>query len=321
MTLKKYIAKRIVQLPLFLLIISVIMFLLAYLAPGDPVTVFYLSRIGGRYSYEELDYIKHMLGLDQPIHIQYFRWIWRMIHGDFGQSYIWNQPVLPLIRSSILNTLRMMIPAFVLSILFGIFTGVISAVKQYSKTDHVVMASSLLMWSMPWFWSGLMAIYIFSVYLHLLPTGGMYTVGQPPTVVDQISHLIMPVLLYATSGAGFITRLTRSCMLEVLREDYIMTARMKGLKEKVVIYRHALRNAILPVVTVVSLYVSYLVGGAAVIEFVFAWPGVGRLAVLAATQRDYPVVLGINMVVATIVLIAIFIADISYAYLDPRIRY
>jgi len=140
-------------------------------------------------------------------------------------------------------------------------------------------------------------------------------------VVDQISHLIMPVLLYATSGAGFITRLTRSCMLEVLREDYIMTARMKGLKERVVIYKHALRNAILPVVTVVSLYVSYLVGGAAVIEFVFAWPGVGRLAVLAATQRDYPVVLGINMVVATVVLIALLIADISYAYLDPRIRY
>lgn len=297
------------------------MFLLAYLAPGDPVTVFYLSRIGGRYSHAELDYIRQMLGLDQPIHIQYFRWIWRMIQGDFGQSYIWNQPVLPLIRSSILNTLRMMIPAFVLSILFGIFTGVISAVKQYSKTDHIVMASSLLMWSMPWFWSGLMAIYIFSVYLHLLPTGGMYTFGQPPTLVDQISHLIMPVLLYATSGAGFITRLTRSCMLEVLREDYIMTARMKGLKERVVIYRHALRNAILPVVTVVSLYVSYLVGGAAVIEFVFAWPGVGRLAVLAATQRDYPVVLGINMIIATVVLIALLIADISYAYLDPRIRY
>jgi len=297
------------------------MFLLAYLAPGDPVTVFYLSRIGGRYSHAELDYIRQMLGLDQPIHIQYFRWIWRMIQGDFGQSYIWNQPVLPLIRSSILNTLRMMIPAFVLSILFGIVTGVISAAKQYSKTDHIVMASSLLMWSMPWFWSGLMAIYIFSVYLHLLPTGGMYTFGQPPTVVDQISHLIMPVLLYATSGAGFITRLTRSCMLEVLREDYIMTARMKGLKERVVIYKHALRNAILPVVTVVSLYVSYLVGGAAVIEFVFAWPGVGRLAVLAATQRDYPVVLGINMVVATVVLIALLIADISYAYLDPRIRY
>ncbi|MFX0203571.1 MAG: ABC transporter permease [Candidatus Hodarchaeota archaeon] len=320
MGLKYYLVKRLALLPVLVILITSVLFFIARAAPGDPVRIFYGMRSDVPYSEAELAPIRAKLGLDQPIHIQYFKWLTTILQGDLGYSWLRVAPVAKVITPKLINTFILEIPAIILSLAIAIPAGVISAVKQYTKTDYAVMTGALLLWSMPWFWVGLMLIYVFAVYFGLFPTFGMYTYGQEGNLVNLLYHMVLPVITAGATGAGLLTRLTRSSMLEVLRQDYITAARSKGLKERVVIYKHALKNALIPVVTALSQFVSLLVGGAAVIEVVFAWPGIGRLVIEAAAERDYPVILGVNVVVAIAVLAAFIITDLVYTYLDPKIK-
>jgi peptide/nickel transport system permease protein len=281
----------------------------------------YGLRPGLDFGLEQMIQIRQKLGLDRPIYIQYFIWLGKLVRGDLGRSISWRTPVNVIVRRALTNTLKMQIPSLLLAIAISIPTGVISAVKQYSKVDYVAMSLSLLTWSLPWFWYSLMAIYLFSIKLGWFPAGGMFTLGSKATILDQLYHMILPVFVLGTMSTGFITRLVRSSMLEVLRQDYIVVARSKGLAEKVVIYKHALKNALLPTVTVIGLYVGFLVGGAAITETVFTWPGTGQIMVEASKLQDYPVIMGITIIVSTSVLFSVLFTDILYAYLDPRIRY
>jgi peptide/nickel transport system permease protein len=321
MTLKGYVTRRILVLVPLLFGITIMIFVIVRSAPGDPVISFFGMRPGVDYDPSTIERVRHLLGLDQPLHIQYFQWLWRLLHGDFGRSFIHGVPVSQLIGRAMVNTLKIQIPSLLLAIGIAIPSGVISAVKQYSKADYAVMTSSLFFWSLPWFWFGMMMIYIFALQLGWFPTHGMAPPGTEGSLIDQIRHAILPIVVLGTSSAGFMARLVRSSMLEVLRQDYISVARSKGLTEKIVIYRHALRNALLPLVTVIGLYVGLLFGGAAVTETVFAWPGCGSLIVTSARWRDYPTVMGITIIVTISVLISVLITDIAYAYLDPRVRY
>jgi ABC-type dipeptide/oligopeptide/nickel transport system permease component len=203
-----------------------------------------------------------------------------------------------------------------LSFLIAIVLGVNSAAKQYSKSDYASMSLAIFFWSMPWFWYSLMLMFVFSLYLGWLPTYGIGT-----GLVGQIKSMVLPVIVLSTTGAGFLARLVRSCMLDVLRQDYVRTARSKGLSQRIVIYKHALRNALLPVVTVMGLYLGYMVSGTAVVETVFAYPGIGQLLVNAAFYRDYPMIVATTVVISISVVVSVFLVDILYAYLDPRIRY
>jgi len=319
-TLASYIAKRMLWMILTIFAITIVTFTIVQLAPGDPVMIRYGLRPGVDFGIENIEKVRHDLGLDQPIHVQYFFWLSRLLRGDFGRSLIFREDVSAIIARALVNTLKMQIPALLLAIAIAIPAGVISAAKQYSKIDYAAMGTSLLLWSLPWFWYGLMAIYVFSIILGWFPTGGISSPGTS-TLIDQLHHLILPVVVLGTASTGFITRLVRSSMLEVLRQDYITVARSKGLRERVVIYKHALKNALLPTITVIGLYVGFLVGGAAIIETVFSWPGTGMIMVDAANLQDYPVIMGVTLIMSISVLFSVLLTDILYAYLDPRIRY
>ncbi|MHA2273004.1 MAG: ABC transporter permease, partial [Candidatus Hodarchaeales archaeon] len=243
-------------------------------------------------------------------------------------SYLYNANSIDVISTFAWETVKLQFAALILSLLIAIPVGVISATRQYSKLDNLAMTGALLGISLPVFWTGLMLILIFAFYIPIFPSGMAYTQlkgSQFPWYgtwsVDAAWHMVLPVIILGTAGAALITRLVRSSMLEVLRQDYIITARSKGLTERLVVYKHALRNALLPVVTIVGLALGGMLGGAALTETVFNWPGLGRTAVVATIQRDYYLVLGINVVLAMILIIANLLTDISYAFLDPRIRY
>lgn len=318
MGFKGFIAKRVlISVPTFF-IASLIVFFLVHSAPGDPILTLYGLQPDTDFDREQLDYMRHLYGLDQPIIVQYFHWISRVIRFDLGRSYVYRSPVSELVAKAILNTLKLQLTGTVLAILIAIPIGVISAVKQYSKIDYTLMTGSLLLWSLPWFWYGLMLILVFSVTLGWLPSHGTSYSGG---FFDELRHMILPVAVLATATLGFLARIVRSSMLEVLRQDYIVVARAKGLRERIVIYKHALRNALLPVVTVIGLYFGFVLSGAAIIETTFAWPGCGWLIVQASTFRDYTLLMGITMVVTLSVIISVLITDITYGYLDPRIKY
>lgn len=299
--------RRILTLIPVFLIVSLIVFSLMYLIPGDPV----IFMLGLRASKEEIARVSAALGLDKPPHIQYLIFLWNLLHGDLGRSIFSKQPVLPYVLSKLPNTMLLAVSSMIVAIAIGIPAGVISATKQYSLFDMSSTIIALAGVSMPSFWMGLLLIFLFSLHLGWLPASGMGSVEQ----------LIMPSLTLGTGMAAVITRLTRSSMLEVIRKDYIRTARAKGLAERVVIYKHALRNALIPVVTIVGLQFSYLLGGAFIVEAVFAWPGMGRLAIQAMRQRDYPVIQGVLLVTTSLFLLTNLVIDILYRYIDPRVHY
>ncbi|NIR17013.1 MAG: ABC transporter permease [Desulfobacterales bacterium] len=324
MTIRKFIAKRLIFIIPQFFLTTLIIFVIIQLVPGDPI----LAMIGLRpeatfITSKELIRLKTAYGFDQPVHMQYLRWLWRLFSGDWGFSYWVGNTVLKVITKRFVNTLMLMVPSFILALCIGIPIGIVSAVKQYSKLDNVVMGTTIFFWSLPNFWYGLILIILFAVILGWFPTSGMYPLGvDDPTLIDRIRHMVLPVIVQGTGvGAGFFARLIRGSMLEVLRQDYVVTARAKGLKERVVIYKHALRNALLPTITVIGLYVGWLFGGSAVVESVFAWPGIGSAVVQAALNRDYPLLMGISIIVTLATLFAVLVADVVYAYVDPRIRY
>ncbi len=264
--------------------------------------------------------MREQLGLDDPLPVQYLRWLENLLRGNLGTSYNTVEPVLGLIGDRLPNTLILTGVAVVLSIAIAIPLGVMSAIRRNTAFDRLVAGGSFFGISIPVFWLGIILIILFSTQLRWLPAGGMATLGEPFSFGDRLKHLLLPTIVLATGNLAELTRYTRSGMISVLGEDYIRTAQSKGLANKTVIFRHALRGALIPVVTIIGVLLPRAVSGAAITETVFSWPGMGRLAVEAATTRDYPVVMGTTLTVAIVVIFSSLLTDIVYGYLDPRIR-
>lgn len=302
----KYIIKRILLLIPVLLGVSFLVFTILYLTPGDPAQLI----LGENAPRVAIDALREKMGLNDPFIIQYFRFIKNAIMGDFGRSYTTGRLVSQEIFARFPNTLILAVLGVIISILIGIPIGIISATRQYSFIDGFSMVLALLGVSMPVFWLGLMLILTFSVKFGLLPSGGF----------ESLTSLILPALTLGVGSAAIITRMTRSSMLEVIRQDYIRTARAKGVAEKTVINKHALKNALIPIITVVGLQFGGLLGGAVLTESVYSWPGVGRMMVDAIRQKDTPTVLASVVFLAAAFSVVNLIVDLLYAFADPRIK-
>ncbi len=312
----RYILGRVVQSVALLLVVSVVTFVIIHKAPGMPaVLVDPDSSSSG-----QLAQAKANLGLDDPLPVQYFRWLGNAAQGKFGDSYQLKQPVAELVLQRLPASLELSGLAILLAIVVAVPLGVISAMRPYNITDYAATLASFIGLAIPVFWFGIMLIMLFSVNLGWLPSGGMYTLGSEYSIGDRLAHFILPSIVLATGPTAQLMRYTRSSMRTVLKQDYLLVARSKGLSGWVVMRRHGFRNALIPVVTVLGLILPLTVGGAPVVESVFAWPGMGRLAVDAAFQRDYPVIMGVTLCVSAMVIICSLLVDVAYAYLDPRIK-
>jgi peptide/nickel transport system permease protein len=312
----RYLVRRLLQTGVLLLVVSLVVFALVTQAPGGPAIL--LDR---NMAPEDIARMRAHLGLDQPLPVQYVRWLGQVLTGNLGVSYQAGVPVLEIIGQMLPNTLLLSAAALVLTLVVAVPAGVISAARPYSATDHGVTLLALFGISVPTFWFGLMLIVLFSVALGWFPPGGMRTIGAPPSLLDMARHLVLPAIVLGSANMALVARYTRSATLAVLREDYVRTARAKGVPERLVLYRHALRNALLTVVTIVGLQLPRLVGGAAITETVFAWPGMGSLAVRAAFERDYPMIMGITLVISAVVAASSLLVDLLYVYIDPRVHY
>jgi len=331
----RYIAQRLFMLIPVLIGISIITFVMVRLIPGDPARI----MAGERATEEQVQRVRQMWGLDKPIHEQYIIYMKNLLHGNLGRSLKRNETVVQELRWALPTTIELSFAAMFFAVLIGIPAGILAAYRQNSWWDLAVMVGSMVGISMPVFWLGLLLIYVFALKLGVMPPSGRLSVGVKITPItgmytvdalltgnwrgflDAVHHLIMPAVAVGTIPMAIIARMTRSSLLEVLRQDYIRTARAKGLNERTVIFRHALKNAFLPVVTIIGLQLGTLLVGAILTESIFALPGMGRLIVDRILSRDYPVVQGAVLVFATTFVFINLLVDISYAYLDPRIRY
>ncbi len=295
--------------------VSIIVFGILQALPGGPLAV-YLDNpyVTGK----DLALLKHQFGLDQPLHIQYIRWFGAFISGQWGVSYASGEPVAKLIAGRLPATLLLMGTAFLVATAFSITTGVYSAVRHYSIFDYSVTAFSFLGISMPVFWFGLMLQLLLAVHFGWLPVAGF---GEPGNWIDMLVHLLMPTIVLSLLSAGRWSRFTRAGVLEVLSQDYVRTARAKGLPERAVIFRHALRTSLTPVVTIMALDLAGLFSGAVVTETVFAWPGMGSLLIQSVSKVDYPTLLAILMLSSFAIVLSNVLADMVYSVLDPRIVY
>ncbi|RXT56040.1 diguanylate cyclase [Bosea sp. Tri-44] len=310
-----FLLRRLGQSLLLLLIVSVIGFAILHLAPGGPMSQF---AAGGDMTQADLDRIAEQLGLNRPLPVQYLEWLWRMLRGDWGVSYRDQQPVLHIIASHIGATLELMLTSTLLAMVIGAWVGILGAIRRYSLFDSLATVGAMIALSIPTFWFGLVVIYVFSVGLGWLPSGNRYTMGDG-SFLNQVHHLIGPCIVLALVSTAVWSRYMRSSMLEVVNQDYIRTARAKGVPERQILLRHALRNALLPMITITGLHVPTLLSGALVTETVFTWPGMGRLFLDSISYRDYPVVMGILMFTAVLVLTGSLLADLLYGVADPRI--
>lgn len=302
-----YVARRLLHLIPVLLGISFLVFMLVHLVPGDPVRVM-LQDVG---SPEQVERVRHQLGLDRPIYLQYGTFVIRAAQGDFGRSIHTRRPVALELAFRLPYTVRMAVAATLVAVALGIALGSIAAVNHRSVLDYGTMVIALAGVSLPSFWFGLVLILIFSLYLKWLPPAG----------ADSLLHLILPAITLGSGAAAIIARLTRSSMLEILHQDYIRTARAKGVADRRLVFHHALKNAMIPVVSIVGLQFAGLLGGAVIVETVFGWPGIGRLAVEAIFNRDIPVIQAVVLVAAVIFVFVNLLVDLLYGLLDPRIRY
>jgi peptide/nickel transport system permease protein len=312
----RLVARRLLAVVPVLVGVSVVAFLLMKLIPGDAAQVI----AGPSSTREEVEGIRQALGLHLPLHEQYLRWAWRALHGDLGRSYEQQAPVLGLLLAKFQNTLLLTAAGLFLSFTFGILAGVISAVWPRSAFDRAVMALSLFGNSMPSFWLGLMLMVVLAMWLGWFPSTGMYSLRGPAGPADLLWHLTLPAVTLGAVTMAITARMTRSSMLEVVRQEYVTAARSRGLPGWWVIGKHALRNALLPVVTVMGLQVGYLLGGAVLTETVFAWPGLGLQMYRAISTRDFPLVQGGVLLVATTFVLVNMLVDLIYLSLDPRIR-
>lgn len=343
----KYILRRLLQTIPMLFLVSIVLFALVNLAPGGPLAGHGQSR---HVRPEKAEILKRQFGLDQPLPVQYVIWLvgndWMdvdadgdgiaespgerrgILRGDFGFSFKTRRPVLDEIADRLSNTIYLMTVTLIIVAIIAIPVGVISAVKQYSAFDITVTTFSFMGQAIPEFWLGLILILVFYAWLDnpftgepLLPSGGMHSIGVEFSLWDWVKHLILPVTMGAVGWVAWYSRFLRSGMLDVLHEDYVRTARGKGLPERLVLYRHALKNAIIPLVTIFALDLPYIFAGSLYVELLFSWPGMGRLYYQAATGRDYPVLMAVLIIGAGVTIIANLLADVAYAYLDPRIRF
>ena len=315
--LRSYIVERVAFAVVMLLGVTMILFALMRLAPGGPEAVL----VGGEFSPEAAAQVRERLGLDRPLATQYVAWVSAAARGDLGRSFKSGEPVATLIRERLGPTLHLTGGALVFALVVAIPLGVLAAVKRNSVWDTLASAVALFGVSFPSFWLGIMLILLFSEALHLLPPSGLSEYGREGDVLARLRHAILPTLTLGLIQMAAFMRFTRSSLLEVLRQDYVRTAHVKGLSAGRVVWRHGLRNALIPVVTVVGLSLPTLVGGAVLTETVFAWPGVGRLAVGAVFERDYPIIMGVNLLVGAVVIAANLLTDLAYGLVDPRITY
>ena len=323
-----YIARRLLGAFPLVLGIATIVFFVVSLAPGDPTALFANQNVPP----EVLEQIRINFGLDEPLPVRYWKWLTAFFTGDFGYSFAHSRPVVDIVLETLPATLVLAGSTLVLIFMIGVTTGVFQAVRQHQATDRVLSITSLFFYSMPSFWLGLMLMLLFSLKAHewglpfALPPTGMTSVdyeflGFWQRVGDRLSHMVLPVLTLTLVMSAGIARYTRGQMLEVIRQDYIRTARAKGLPERTVVVKHALRNSLLPVITLLGLYLPLLFSGSVFVEVIFSWPGMGRVIVDAIFQRDYPVVMATSFIFAVVVVIGSLVSDILYAVADPRIRY
>jgi peptide/nickel transport system permease protein len=310
-----FLARRAIHSAILLLIVSVIGFVILHLAPGGPLSQFAAS---GDMSQADLDRLSAQLGLDRPLPIQYLEWLVRMLKGDWGLSYRDQHAVTSIIASHIGATLELMFCSTLLAMFIGGCIGILGAVRRYSLFDSLATVGAMIALSIPTFWFGIVVIYVFAVHLNWLPAGNRMTEGDG-SFFDYVHHLIGPCIVLALVTTAVWSRYMRSSMLEVINQDYIRTARAKGVPEYQIVMRHALRNALLPMITITGLHVPTLLSGALVTETVFTWPGIGRLFFDSISYRDYPTVMGILMFSAVLVLLGNLLADLLYGFADPRI--
>jgi peptide/nickel transport system permease protein len=309
MQMDKYVLRRVIIVFPTTLAVVTLVFLILHLAPGDPARI----GLGQVATSEDIERARAQLGLDDPLFIQYVRFLARMVRGDLGTSFITHEPVAGLILSRLPVTLQLTFMAMLLSTIIGVTAGVISAVRRNTAYDYLTLTAAVIGYCTPNFWLALLLILVFSVNLRWLPSLGKQAL--------DLKYVILPTLSLSAPLIAIIARLTRAGMLEVINSDYVRTARAKGLAERAVISRHALRNALIPVVTVLGLQLGSLLGGTVVVETIFSWPGIGWLLFSGISQRDYPVVQGVVLFYSVVFMFVTLAVDLGYSYLDPRVRY
>lgn len=316
----KYIIRRVLHLIPVVLVISILLFGIIKMAPGDPVG----ANLDPKATAEQKAAERARLGLDKPVPVQYWQWLKRSVKGDFGDSYIYKRPVKDVVPVFIKNTFILNVVVYLFAFAISIPIGIICAVKQYSKTDNFWTVFSIIGISMPTFFFGLLLIYFFAVKLNLFPINGMVTPGKNAVgwvkAKDILHHLVLPAVVLTIGSLASLVRYTRTSMLEVINQDYIRTARSKGLEEKIVIYKHAFRNALIPIITIIGFTIPSLFSGAVILERVFIWPGIGNVLMDAVNNRDYNLMMALNMFFALLTLLGNLLADIGYALVDPRIK-
>jgi peptide/nickel transport system permease protein len=303
------------QSVVLLLIVTVITFFLINLAPGGPASTMRMEA-----SPEERQAMIEKLGLDQPIYVRYIDWITHAVQGDLGISFTSSEPVIQRISERLPYTIELTVFTIVISVIVGILLGVLSAIKRGKAQDHIINFMSVIGLSVPAFWLGLMLILLFSITLGWLPSSGVGSRGADFDLWGWISHLILPVLILTTTVLPNIVRFTRSSMLEVISQNYIRTVRAKGAKESIVLYVHALRNALIPVVTIIGVLIPRLLSGAVITEAIFGWTGIGTLIIEAARGRDYPLVMGVTVMITIVVVVCNLFVDLVYSRIDPRVK-
>lgn len=317
----QYLLRRLlISIPV-LLGITIATYLIINLAPGDPVTAMINPETAAALGPGWVEQQKAALGLDRPIPVRYVLWVKEVARGNFGFSFQDRQPINAKIIERLRPTMTLMGFALFIAIVIAVPLGILSAIKQYSFIDYLATVAGFTTISIPSFFLSLAAIYIFSLKLGWLPSGGIATIGAEGSIIDSVKHLILPAVVLGLAEAAPLIRYTRSSMLEVIRQDYVTTARAKGLRERAVIWQHALRNALIPLVTIIALSLPRLLGGTVIVEAIFTWPGMGTLAITAVRARDYPIIMALNLITAVMILFSNLLADVIYAVIDPRIRY
>lgn len=314
----RHTARRIVQAIPLLLLVSVISFAVMQLAPGGPLAAYQRNP---HIPPAQLVQVVRDFGLDRPAYVQYLYWLAGLLHGDWGYSLGTGEPVLGMIGERLGNTLVLVGTAFLLALTLAIPLAIISAVRRYSALDYLFTFCSFAAWSAPVFWVGFMAQLVFAVNLGWLPTAGLYTEGVPWSLGDFLKHLALPALVLGLGNVASWSRYLRGSLLDVMGQDYIRTARAKGVRARLVLYRHALRNALIPLVTIVALDLPTLFTGVVLVEIVFSWPGMGRLFASAIAGRDYILLQGLLLIAAALIVAGNLLADLVYGLLDPRVQY
>jgi peptide/nickel transport system permease protein len=324
-SLTRYIIRRIIQIPPLLFGISILTFLIFYLSPVNPVIAYLGLVTAQKMPPEDIAKVEKQLGLDQPVTVRYISWLDRIVHGDWGFSYIKKRPVLEVILERFPATLLLTFVGYGLSMLMGITLGLASAYREGSLFDRVLHAINYILYSTPTFLVALLSMLVFAVWLGWLPSSRMASVSEPAEflsdLVDRFRHLILPACVLASSHLAVFYTYIRSSLIESMREDYVVAARAKGLDEKTILIRHAFHNSLLPFITQIGLSVPLLIGGSVIVESIFAWPGIGKLAYDAALRADYMLLMGLTLFSSLLVILGNLAADVAYAVFDPRIKY